>query len=120
MKDRFLALCVAVVVLAGLAWAGDQPKGKAEAKKEKDDSYIKVEAKGKLLTGITAVGGETTGVMIQTGVGSFELELDKKQEAEAKKLDGKAVIVTGSIVIKPGVTRGPRTLIQVASLREAK
>lgn len=93
----------------------------ADDKKDspKDDTYIKLEAKGKLVTGIMAIGGETTGISISTSTASFELELDKKQAAEAEKLKGKMVIVTGTLVIKPGVTRGPRTVIKVATLKEA-
>src|SRR5262245_52794937 len=112
MKRLALALLLAPAVVAAPGRADDKDKKKA------DDSYVKVEAKGKLVTGVMAIGGETTGVLIRAGGLSLELDLDKKLKAEADKLKDKMVIVTGTLFIKPGVTRGPRTLIKVATIKE--
>ena len=51
--------------------------------------------------------------LIRTAVGAFELEVEKKVEAEAKKLNDKTVVVTGMMVTTQGARRGPRTLIKV-------
>jgi hypothetical protein len=110
-----LTVMIALAVLAAPAGAQDKDKPA-----RKDDSYIKVEAKGKLMTGIMAIGGETTGVEIKTSAGNFELELDKKQMAQADKLNEKTVIVTGTLYVKKGVTRGQRTIVKVQTLKEAK
>jgi hypothetical protein len=116
MTRFVMAVTLALVVLLPAA-AQDKEKDKAK----KDDTYIKVEVKGTLKTGIVAIGGETTGNAISAGGGSFEVELDKKQSEQAEKLSGKTVIVTGTIYFKKGVTvRGMRTIIKADSLKEAK
>jgi len=110
----------AVFVFGQTAETAAKQKDPSEKKEtEKDDSYIKLEAKGKLVTGIRAPGGDTTGVMIRTAVGSFELELDKEQKKLSDKLSDKTVIVTGMLLLKAGLKGGPRTLIRVSSLKEA-
>jgi hypothetical protein len=103
-----------VLALATAAAAQD-----AEPKKVAD-SYVKIEAKGKLATGIMAIGGETTGVQLRTDAGTFELDIDKKVAESPDKWDGKTVIVTGTLYVKKGVTRGQRTIVKVATLKEAK
>jgi hypothetical protein len=100
------------IVNTGLA---DEPK-----KEKEPESYIKVEAKGKLETGVVAFGGETTGVLIKTSAGNYELDLDKKQREKADKLNGKTVVVTGTLYVKKGVERGSRTIVKVMSLKESK
>jgi hypothetical protein len=114
MSQRVLVSVFMLAFIASASLADDK------AEPRKGDSYVKVEARGKLQTGIMAIGGETTGIQIRTDAGAFELEIDAKQQGEAKKLAGKTVIVTGSLIIKPGVTRGPRTIIKVATIKEAR
>src|SRR5215211_704409 len=63
--------------------------------KKEPASYLKVEAKGKLRTGLMAIGGETTGVTITTDAGTFEVELPAK--ADGEKLNGKTVVIAGSM-----------------------
>jgi hypothetical protein len=116
MTRRLLAVFLAVAVLTAGAHAADKD---AEPKK-KEDSYVKVEAKGKLQTGIMAIGGETTGIVLRTSAGSFELDLDARLRKQADKLNNKTVVVTGTLYTKPGVTRGPRTIVKVATLKETK
>jgi hypothetical protein len=110
---------IVLALLLGAAAAASAGADDTDPKKDAD-AYVKVEAKGKLATGIVAIGGETTGVVINAGKLSLELDLDKKLQPEAEKLNGKVVIVTGTLYVKPGVTRGPRTIIKVATLKEAK
>jgi hypothetical protein len=114
MKCIVLAVALVAAVAGAGARADDtDPKKAAEV-------YVKVEAKGKLATGIMAIGGETTGVQLRAGAVTLELDLDKKLRGDADKLNGKVVIVTGTLYVKPGVTRGARTIIKVATLKEAK
>ena len=102
-----------VALLAGVTMAAD-----IEPKKE-PAAYIKVEAKGKLRTGIMAIGGETTGVMLSADGVSLEVELPPKSDHEA--LNGKTVILTGTLYSKKGVTRpGTRTILKVEKLTEVK
>jgi hypothetical protein len=101
-------------ILGGVLWLftlaawGDQP-----AKK--------VEMTGKLRTGVVAIGGETTGIIIETKKGRFELDLGKNKElrARAAKLNGKQVTVTGTLVIRKGVEVKERRIITVKTLKEA-
>src|SRR5262245_52009533 len=112
-----MALLLAVGVVAATGRADTEP-----AQKDKEpDSYLKVEAKGKLATGIMAIGGETTGRTITTPGGTFELEMDKKLGDQADKLNRKPVIVTGTLYLKKRVTgTGMRSIIKVTMLKEAK
>src|SRR5262249_44956441 len=87
--------------------------------KKEPASYLKVEAKGKLRTGLVAIGGETTGSLINTPGGTFEGELPPKTDAE--KLPNKAVNLAGTMDQLKGVTRpGMRTIIKVETLKEVK
>ncbi|MFQ3650026.1 MAG: hypothetical protein SNJ75_06810 [Gemmataceae bacterium] len=107
-----LTFFTAVALMVSTSPAADpEPK-----KKDKEpDSYLKVEAKGKLRTGIMAIGGETTGVMIATPGGTFEVQLPRGTDAD--KLDGKTVKVYGSLIQRKGVTvRGVRTIIEATKM----
>ena len=81
----------------------------------------KVEMKGKLHTGVVAIGGETTGTEIETKAGRYELDLrgDKELLKTAAKLDGKEVVVTGTLELRKGVEVKERRIITVVTLREA-
>lgn len=84
----------------------------------KEGSYAKVEIKGKLQTGIVAIGGETTGILIQAKDLTVELDIkDAKLRDEAEKLNGKTALVTGELTMRKGVTRGPRVVVVVTSLK---
>jgi hypothetical protein len=99
-------------VLTGLlalsaAPAGDQPK--------------QVELRGKLRTGVVAIGGETTGTVLQSDKGAFELDLgnDKELRARAERLSGKAVVVKGTLTVRKGVEVKERRIVRVRSLEAA-
>jgi hypothetical protein len=102
----------AVVVLAATACAAEPKNG---------DSYIKVEVQGTLETGIAAIGGETTGVIVKTKDGTLELDLgkDKELRAQADKLNGQAVVVTGSLSVRKGVEVAQRLIVTVGTLKPA-
>ncbi len=113
-----LALSVILLVTLGLtlgmATAGDEPKKGA-------DAYIKVEVKGKLQTGIVAIGGETTGTIIATPKGTLELDFGKNKElrALAEKLNGKNAVVNGTLTIRRGVEIRQRFIVAVTGLKGA-
>jgi hypothetical protein len=88
---------------------------------DKDDAtYIKVEIKGKVKTGIIAIGGETTGVSIAAKDGGFELEATGDQLKALEKLDGKDAVVTGTLIMKKGVEiPGMRLIVKVATVKAA-
>src|SRR5260370_33628187 len=96
-----LRLTTALVMLAGVfcmmahdpAQAGD--KDKKEAKK--------VELKGTVKTGIVAIGGETTGTIIETKEGNYEPAVSKELRAGVDKLAKIGAIATGTLA----TTKGP-------------
>ncbi|MBI1902380.1 MAG: hypothetical protein HYS13_14865 [Planctomycetia bacterium] len=108
-----LTACVAAVLAAA-------PFASAEDKVEEE--YIRVEVKGVLQTGIFAIGGETTGVIIKAGKVTWELDLagDKELIALAEKLDKKTVVVTGDYTQKQGVEVRVRHIVKVKTLKEAE
>jgi hypothetical protein len=112
---KHLVLVLGLIVLGGSA--------PAVAQKQKDEgSYIKIEVKGKLKTGIVAIGGETTGTVVYTKAGLLELDLsgNKKLPDEAKKLDGKVIIARGELTFKAGVSRpGIRNIVKVTAIKAA-
>ncbi len=87
-----------------------------------DKDGKKVEMKGKLRTGIVVAGGETTGTIIETKDGTFELDFGKNKEfrQKAKKLDGKMVQVEGTLTVRKGVEVKERKIVAVTKLEEAK
>lgn len=80
-----------------------------------------VELRGKLRTGIVAIGGETTGTVIETDKGRFELDLgkDKALRAKAERLNGKVVVVKGTLTIRKGVEVAERRIVAVRTLEPA-
>lgn len=113
MFERVWLVLGLISLLGAVASAAEAPKA---------DSYIKVEIKGKLQTGIVAIGGETTGVVIQAKDGSLELNLgtNKDLRAEAEKLNGKAVVVTGTLTVRRGVEVRQRLIVTVATIKSAE
>lgn len=119
-KTSFL-FCILTLILLfgpnepGLHAGGSGTKG--------DAGFIKVEAQGKLKTGIFAIGGETTGTILNTGTMTVELDFGKDQKLRdlAKELDNKTVVVTGLLTSKAGVTlKKARLIVQVKTMKEAK
>jgi hypothetical protein len=114
MRRLALLLALAVVIHPTVAAEPEPTKKEKEA-----ESYLKVEAKGKLRTGIMAIGGETTGTLITTPGGTFEVELPEKTDAD--KLNGKTVKITGSMYQRKGVEiRGVRTIIKATKVEIAE
>jgi hypothetical protein len=109
-----LALLALAVGLVGSMVAA------ADKEDKKDDK--KIEVKGKLHTGVVAIGGQTTGIVIETKDGKYELDFgkDKDLRARAEKLDKKEVQVTGTLTIKKGLEgMKDRKIIAVTKLEEA-
>ena len=108
---------LALVLLTGLATAMSTASATAEEPKES----IHVTVVGKIQTGIAAIGGETTGVLIRSKNITWELELgrDEKKLKTAAGLDGKLVRVTGTLERRKGVEIGERWIVTVESLAPA-
>jgi hypothetical protein len=116
MLWRTMTVGVVMAVAVCLQLGG----GVAAGGKKGDDTYIKVEVKGRLKTGIMAIGGETTGTIIATAAGALELDFGKSKELreQAEKLNGKVAIARGTLSIRKGVTvRRERMIVTVTSLK---
>ncbi len=72
----------------------------------------KLKIKGKLKSGLMAIGGETTGwrLTYTTSKGKARIEVDMKAIKNAETYDGAEVTVTGRIVARQYIERG-RVLI---------
>lgn len=105
-----------IILLAGIVWLVCSVAFAA------DKEAKRVELTGTLRTGIVAVGGETTGIIIETKDGKYELDFgkDKELRQKAEKLNGKAVTVAGTLEIRKGVEVKERKIVAVARLEEAK
>lgn len=83
------------------------------------DDDIEVTVRGTLRTGVMAIGGESTGVTIAARGVTWELDLRGKPDlaAAAERLDGRRVVVKGTLEVRPGVERRQRSIVTVRSLR---
>lgn len=91
---------------------------------QKDDSKgkEKMEFTGKLVHPVFAIGGETTGTVIETKKGTYELDLGGKKEIlkQVELLKGKQVVVVGVLRVVKGIEIPERQIISVAEIREIK
>jgi hypothetical protein len=85
------------------------------------DESITVTVIGTLRTGIVAIGGETTGTTITANGITWELDFGKNAELRkaAEMLDGKKVVVEGSLERRAGVEIPQRWIVTVSSLKAA-
>ncbi|MGC1275413.1 MAG: hypothetical protein WBC44_17030 [Planctomycetaceae bacterium] len=97
--------------------AGDESPKPPTPDERPDRDYVLVTVRGTLETGLAAIGGETTGMVIRSNGMAFEVEIDDaKQRMQADKLNGKPATVVGELRRQPGVERGPRWIIDVQSI----
>ena len=77
---------------------------------------------GVLETGIMGIGGETTGTILKTKDGQYELDVQGNAELQkaVEALNGKKVTVVGVYKPRPGVEVKERKIIVVTALKEAK
>jgi len=107
MRSALLFLSLAVVLIGVDAVWGEEKK-EAEA----------FDQIGTLQTGVMAIGGETTGTILDTGKGSYELEVEGELAKKASGLNGKKVHVTGKLTVKQGVEVKERRIVNVKTLEE--
>ncbi|WP_425615973.1 hypothetical protein NA78x_005910 [Anatilimnocola sp. NA78] len=85
------------------------------------DDSIEVNVVGALATGLSAIGGETTGSTITAKGITWELDFgkDKALHAAAEKLSGQQVAVSGTLDRRAGVEVRERWIVTVKSLKGA-
>jgi hypothetical protein len=74
---------------------------------------IEIAIRGKLQTGLMAIGGETTGTTVTAKGITFELELAGRQRRIAEQLDGRRVLVKGELNRRTTPERGQRWIVDV-------
>jgi hypothetical protein len=110
---------VFVPVAGQYSWdaPADAPARTTETKKDPmtEKTYL-----GTLKTGIMAIGAETTGIILETASGTYELDVKANPQAAADvdRLHGKKVIVTGDYRPRPGVEVRERRILVVHTLSE--
>jgi len=106
---RKIVLVLAMYVCAGaIAFAAQQAKDPAN------------DWTGKLSLGVVAIGGETTGIVIETAKGKFEIQpATDAIRTDLKKLDGQQVTVHGTLATRPGVEVKERSIITVTKVTKA-
>jgi hypothetical protein len=117
-----VTIVIATATLAACTAASSDPRASAPATENKKQDTTVTTYSGTLRTGIMAIGGETTGVLLETTAGTFELDLRQNADANAKaeSLDGKKVVVTGEYRPRAGVEVKERRIVIVRSLQPAK
>jgi outer membrane protein OmpA-like peptidoglycan-associated protein len=72
---------------------------------------------GRVITGLMATGGETTGMAIIAGGEQIELQGDAAMRQRLEALDGKTVTVTGTLETRQGVEVRARRIITVTAIK---
>ena len=106
------SLLVAALMLPVVAVAADND----------NHQYIKVEIRGILETGVVAIGGETTGTVINARGVTWELDFDDNENFHylAKWLHEKEALVTGTYKKIKGVEIRERNIVKVTTLKSAE
>jgi len=94
----------------------------SDSKTDKPKGNAKVEFTGKLSHPVFAIGGETTGTVIETKKGNYELDLGGKKDLlkKVEELKGKQVVVVGTLKVVKGVEIPERKIITLGEIKEAK
>ena len=80
---------------------------------------VEVQVKGKMVDGMMAIGGETTGTIIRARNVIWELDVSGPGlRDKTALLNGKIVVVTGVVQQKAGVEIAKRTILKVRTLEE--
>ena len=72
---------------------------------------------GRVQTGMMAVGGETTGIVLTVGNERFELQAaDETMRRQLRDLNGKTATIRGTLEVRPGVEVQSRRIITVSEI----
>ncbi|MBI1248642.1 hypothetical protein GC197_12480 [bacterium] len=121
MAARMVVACFLLAGMSLVASAAQPVKSDPTETASMNDDSVEVTVTGTLRTHLLAIGGETTGTTITANGITWELDLSKKPEFRklADKLDGKKVIVEGSLRREMGIEVGERWIVTVTGLKGA-
>jgi outer membrane protein OmpA-like peptidoglycan-associated protein len=72
---------------------------------------------GQITTGMMAIGGETTGIILSTGREAFELQpANDTLRQRLRELSGKTATVRGTLQVRPGIEVRSRSIITVTEI----
>jgi hypothetical protein len=117
-----LAALFGLCALAGAALGVQGQPAPAGAAQAPADEQVRLEIRGRLESGLVAIGGETTGIVVKAKGLSWELDtgLDEALRRKADGLSGQVVIVKGTLEPRAGVElRRQRLIVRVTSLEKA-
>lgn len=107
---------LSIVCALSFCFVGCKPRSFNQAEVLSEVADGKVEITGKIQTGMMAIGGETTGVILNSSEGTFELKLAEKMTESALDYDGKLVRVTGVLSTVSGIEIKKRRIIEVKKI----
>jgi hypothetical protein len=108
------ALIISTIFLVGLLGRGHA----FQEHEVTDEQYVKLEAVGKLESGVMAIGGEHTGWKLTAKGIEFEVEFESEElEEKAKGLNGKIVKIRGPLNRAHTPERGERWVITANELQ---
>jgi hypothetical protein len=117
-----LAALLGACAFGGTAFGIQAPPAPIAASAAPADEQVSLEIRGRLETGLVAIGGETTGIVVKAKGLSWELDpgLDLALRRKADGLSGQVVIVKGTLEPRAGVElRRQRLVVRVTSLEKA-
>ena len=125
-RRAFLALCTGVVTAAKAGGATPRvtlysgPSTPAAGLAAQTGASPPLTLKGRLKGGIIGPGGETTGyALVEPRLASNNLEIDMSNIKDARKFDGKELIVDGAFQTREYVERGHVTIFKATAARAA-
>ena len=112
MRRMTLGLAIAFIMTMGCV--SFQSYGRRDSRQEK--------WQGKVEVGVMAMGGETTGIVLLTNLGTFELEITDRRllRTVIHKYEGRMVKVTGRLNTVRGVEVRTRRIIKVQKIKLLK
>ena len=116
----FARLIPVLLLLVGIHWVLADDPLYAGDKDKKDNEAKKVKLTGTIKTGIVAAGGETTGTIIETKEGNYELHVSKELRKEVDALNKKLAEVTGTLETKKGFAVKLRKIVTVETIKAAE
>jgi hypothetical protein len=123
MRKRLMRIGMVMVAMLALAAAAAAQNAAGEGQSPKMQD--KIEMTGKL-TRAMAVGGETTGWMLELdteatieGKTIHSIEIDYAKVKKLEKLADQQVEATGKITHRQGVESGDRLVLEVTSIKSA-
>jgi hypothetical protein len=111
-------VCAAV----GVALAADAQHPPAASPAAPVVEEVRVAIRGRLESGLVAIGGETTGIVVRAKGLSWELDVGRSEDLRKKAdgLSGQVVVVHGTLEPRAGVElQRLRLIVRVTSLEKA-